>query len=78
MKTTGRSSINPDLVIRMLVIDYCVAIRSERRLADAELRFLVLLCMQKDQTGSSTKSGMHKYNIRYGSRYHAAWQRRRS
>lgn len=29
---TGRSSINPELVIRMLIVGYCFGIRFERRL----------------------------------------------
>jgi transposase len=31
---TGRPSVDPELMIRMLVIDYCYGIRSERRLCD--------------------------------------------
>ena len=31
---TGRPSIDPDLMIRMLIIGYCMGIRSERRLCD--------------------------------------------
>ncbi|WP_066827985.1 IS1182 family transposase [Sphingomonas mali] len=31
---TGRPSIDPELMIRMLIIGYCVGIRSERRLCD--------------------------------------------
>ena len=31
---TGRSSVDPELMIRMLVIGYCYGIRSERRLCD--------------------------------------------
>ena len=31
---TGRPSINPELMIRMLIIGYCMGIRSERRLCD--------------------------------------------
>ena len=30
----GRPSIDPDLMIRMLIVGYCFAIRSERRLCD--------------------------------------------
>jgi transposase len=32
--TIGRPSIDPELMIRMLVVGYCLAIRSERRLCD--------------------------------------------
>jgi transposase len=32
--STGRPSIDPELMIRMLIIGYCHGIRSERRLAD--------------------------------------------
>src|SRR3546814_15910597 len=31
---TGRPSIDPELMIRMLIIGYCMGIRSERRLCD--------------------------------------------
>jgi len=31
---TGRPSIDPELLIRMLIIDYCFGIRSERRLCE--------------------------------------------
>jgi transposase len=32
--TTGRPSIDPELIIRMLIVGYCFAIRSERRLCE--------------------------------------------
>ena len=32
--TMGRPSIDPELMIRMLVVGYCFGIRSERRLCD--------------------------------------------
>ncbi len=32
--STGRSSIDPELMIRMLLIGYCCGIRSERRLCE--------------------------------------------
>jgi transposase len=31
---TGRPSIDPELMIRMLIAGYCVGIRSERRLCE--------------------------------------------
>ena len=31
---TGRPSVDPELMIRMLVVGYCLGIRSERRLCD--------------------------------------------
>src|SRR5271170_603254 len=31
---TGRPSIDPELMIRMLIIGYCFAVRSERRLCE--------------------------------------------
>ena len=31
---TGRPSIDPELMIRMLIVGYCFGIRSERRLCD--------------------------------------------
>jgi transposase len=34
---TGRPSIDPELLIRMLVVGYCFGIRSERRLCDEVL-----------------------------------------
>lgn len=30
----GRASVDPELMIRMLIVGYCFAIRSERRLCD--------------------------------------------
>lgn len=30
----GRPSVNPDLIIRMLIIGYCMRIRSERRVRE--------------------------------------------
>jgi len=35
---TGRPSIDPELVIRMLLIGYCYGIRSERRICE-EIRY---------------------------------------
>jgi transposase len=32
----GRPSIDPELMVRMLIIGYCQGIRSERRLCEAE------------------------------------------
>jgi transposase len=32
--STGRPSVDPELMIRMLIIGYCLGIRSERRLCD--------------------------------------------
>src|SRR6476646_3618420 len=32
--TIGRPSINPDLMLRMLIVGYCMGIRSERRLCE--------------------------------------------
>ena len=32
--TTGRPSIDPELMIRMLIVGYCLGIRSERRLCE--------------------------------------------
>ncbi len=32
--TTGRPSIDPDLMLRMLIVGYCMGIRSERRLCE--------------------------------------------
>jgi transposase len=31
---TGRPSVDPELMIRMLIIGYCLGIRSERRLCE--------------------------------------------
>jgi transposase len=31
---TGRPSIDPELLVRMLIVGYCFGIRSERRLCD--------------------------------------------
>lgn len=32
--STGRPSVDPELMIRMLIVGYCYGIRSERRLCD--------------------------------------------
>ena len=32
--TTGRPSVDPELMVRMLIVGYCLGIRSERRLCD--------------------------------------------
>ena len=43
--STGRPSIDPELLIRMLLIGYCFGIRSERRLCEEvhlNLAYLVL------------------------------------
>ncbi len=32
--TTGRPSVDPDLMLRMLIVSYCMGIRSERRLCE--------------------------------------------
>lgn len=32
--TTGRPSIDPELMVRMLIVGYCFGIRSERRLCE--------------------------------------------
>lgn len=32
--STGRPSVDPELMIRMLIVGYCLGIRSERRLCD--------------------------------------------
>ena len=32
---TGRPSVDPELMIRMLIVGYCMGIRSERRLCDS-------------------------------------------
>jgi transposase len=32
--TTGRPSVDPELMMRMLIIGYCYGIRSERRLCE--------------------------------------------
>ena len=32
--STGRPSVDPELMIRMLIVGYCFGIRSERRLCD--------------------------------------------
>jgi transposase len=32
--STGRPSIDPELMIRMLIVGYCMGIRSERRLCE--------------------------------------------
>lgn len=36
--TTGRPSVDPELMIRMLIVGYCYGLRSERRLCDVANR----------------------------------------
>ncbi len=33
-RSTGRPSVDPELMIRMLIVGYCFGIRSERRLCE--------------------------------------------
>jgi transposase len=47
---TGRPSVDPELMIRMLLVGYCFGIRSERRLCD-----IVKPEPKKRQTKSETK-----------------------
>ena len=35
---TGRPSVDPELMVRMLIVGYCYGIRSERRLCEGEAR----------------------------------------
>ena len=42
---TGRPSIDPELMIRMLIIGYCFSIRSERRLCE-EVHLLAYRCLE--------------------------------
>jgi hypothetical protein len=46
---TGRPSIDPELMIRMLIVGYCFGIRSERRLCEELERYpkLVRSCSPK-------------------------------
>ena len=47
---TGRPSIDPELMIRMLLVGYCFGIRSERRLCEEAMGFsigVVLLFLLK-------------------------------
>jgi len=41
---TGRPSVDPELLIRMLLVGYCMGIRSERRLCAEVHLNLALLC----------------------------------
>jgi hypothetical protein len=61
---TGRSSVDPELMIRMLIVGYCYGIRSERRESDvfrrlAPIRFRgeKLSCLQNVCNSSFLKVG---------------------
>jgi transposase len=45
--STGRPSIDPELLVRMLLVGYCYGIRSERRLCEEV--HLNLACTRKDR-----------------------------
>ncbi len=45
---TGRPSIDPELLIRMLIIGYCMGIRSERRLCE-EVHLSLAECIDKER-----------------------------
>jgi transposase len=44
----GRPSIDPELLIRMLIIDYCFGIRSERKLCEEVRLHLAFVLMTKE------------------------------
>ena len=49
--STGRPSIDPELLIRMLIVGYCFGIRSERRLCeevDLNLAYRWFCCLGLD------------------------------
>src|SRR3546814_14091084 len=55
---TGRPSIDPAWMVRMLIVGYCSGIRSERRLCEAVLLTLasLYLCRLFSKIGKSTVS----------------------
>jgi transposase len=58
---TGRPSIDPELLIRMLIIGYCMGIRSERRLCEEvhlnlAYRWFCRLGLERDVPDHSTFS----------------------
>lgn len=80
-EATGRPSIDPQLMIRMLVIGYCFGVRSERRLCDEvhlnlAYRWFCCLDLQRRSDGSaSTLPGpisvsegihLHRLHVRQG------------
>ncbi len=50
----GRPSVDPELMIRMLIVGYCFAIRSERRLCDEV--HLTVYCGENHETGKTRMS----------------------
>jgi transposase len=72
--TTGRPSVDPELMIRMLLIGYCLAIRSERRLCEEAHLNLARL----QSIGEKSRRGMRMLERtasrfrRHGSRYRPA------
>src|SRR5258708_14539975 len=58
---TGRPSIDPELLVRMLLVGYCYGIRSERRLSEQghlnlAYRWFCRLGLDRDLAGPSTFS----------------------
>ena len=49
--STGRPSVDPELMIRMLIIGYCLGIRSERRLCE-EVHLSMVLPVGARRTGA--------------------------
>ena len=45
--STGRPSIDPELLVRMLLVGYCYGIRSERRLCEESITACLLLPSQR-------------------------------
>ena len=57
----GRPSIDPELMIRMLIIGYCYGIRSERRLCeevDLHLAYRWFCRLDLDERGDNTSGGV--------------------
>ena len=53
----GRPSIDPELLIRMLIVGYCFGIRSERRLCEEVLRQIIA---DKRAAGTAPPQGPQK------------------
>src|ERR1700712_4295205 len=79
---TGRPSIDPELMIRILIIGYCMGIRSERRLCDEvhlnlAYRWFCRLGLDGDVPDHSTFSKNRHGRERGGALYEGRDRRRR-
>src|SRR5262244_144904 len=81
----GRPSVDPELMIRMLIIGYCYGLRSERKLTqEVELHLAYRWFCRLDlddkvpvANRGQLASGCHSYWLRDRGRLHRSWHQRR-